>query len=194
MDPALKIPGIKAAVVVRDGPFNVRYYGEEIAAVAGTSKQACLDALRAIEVKADVRHEFVVNEDEARKDGSPPVWQGAANTSAPRVREKGSVDTAFPECAAVIEGFYTTPVQIHNPMETHGNTVSWTDDGLTAWASTQGISSVRDGLAGALQLDQSKVRVITEYMGGRLRRKILARALRACSRQNCRGPQMLPCD
>lgn len=166
LDPALKIPGIKAAVVVRDGTFNVRFYGEEIAAVAGTSKQACLDALRAIEVKADVRHEFAVNENEARKDGSPQVWQGAANASAPHVREKGSVDTAFPECAAVIEGFYTTPVQIHNPMETHGNTVSWTDDGLTAWASTQGISSVRDGLAGALQLDQSKVRVITEYMGG----------------------------
>jgi xanthine dehydrogenase YagR molybdenum-binding subunit len=37
---------------------------------------------------------------------------------------------------------------------------------VTAWASTQGISSVRDGLAGGLQLDQSKVRVITEYMGG----------------------------
>jgi len=29
-----------------------------------------------------------------------------------------------------------------------------------------GISSVRDGLAGALKLDQSKVRVITDYMGG----------------------------
>ena len=51
-------------------------------------------------------------------------------------------------------------------METHGNTVSWTDDGVTAWASTQGISSVRDGLAGALQLDHSQVRVITEFMGG----------------------------
>ena len=83
-----------------------------------------------------------------------------------RSREQGDVDQAFGECAAVIEGFYTTPVQIHNPMETHGNTVSWTDDGVTAWASTQGISSVRDGLAGALQLDQSKVRVITEFMGG----------------------------
>jgi xanthine dehydrogenase YagR molybdenum-binding subunit len=76
------------------------------------------------------------------------------------------VDQAFTECAAVIEGFYTTPVQIHNPMETHGNTVSWTDDGVTAWASTQGVSSVRDGLAGALKLDHSQVRVITDFMGG----------------------------
>lgn len=166
LEPALKIPGIKAAVVARDGAFNVRFYGEEIAAIAGTSKQACLDALRAIEVKAEPRHEFVVKEPDALKSDSAQVWNGAANASAPRVRENGNVDTAFPECAAVIEGFYTTPVQLHHPMETHGNTVSWTDDEVTAWASTQGISSVHDGLAGALQLDRSKVRVITEYMGG----------------------------
>ena len=167
LDKARQIPGIKAAVRARDGAFTVRFYGEEIAAVAGTSKQACLDALRAIEVQAEVRHEFVVNETEARKENSAQVWEGSANAPAnPRPRENGNVDTAFPECAAVIEGFYSTPVQIHNPMETMGNTVSWTDDGLTAWSSTQGISSVRDGLAGALKLDHSKVRVVTEYMGG----------------------------
>ena len=51
-------------------------------------------------------------------------------------------------------------------MEPHGNTVSWTDDGVTAWSSTQGISSVRDGLAGALKLEHSQVRVITDFMGG----------------------------
>jgi xanthine dehydrogenase YagR molybdenum-binding subunit len=166
LEKALQIPGIKAAVLDREAPFTVRFYGEEIAAVAGTSKQACLDALRAIEVKADVRHEFVVNEGEARKENAAQVWEGSANAAKPQVHESGTVDTAFPECAAVIEGFYTTPVQIHHPMETHGSTVSWTDEGLTSWASTQGISGVRDGLAGALKLDHSKVRVITEYMGG----------------------------
>ena len=76
------------------------------------------------------------------------------------------MDQAFPECAAVIEGFYTTAVQLHHPMETHGNTVSWTDDGLTAWASTQAISASRDGFAGPLKLDHSQVRVITDFMGG----------------------------
>src|ERR1019366_840651 len=167
LDKARQIPGIKAAVTVKSFPQTIRFYGEEIAAVAGTSKQACLDALRVIEVKAEPRHEFVVNENGARKKNPPPVWDGTPNAPAsPRVRENGSVDTAFSECAAVIEGFYTTPVQIHHPMETMGNTVSWTDDGVTAWASTQGISRVRDGLAGALKLDHSKVRVITEYMGG----------------------------
>ena len=166
LDKARQVPGIKAAIAVRDGEFTVRFYGEEIAAVAGTSKQACLDALRAIEVKAEPQQQFAVNEDLARKDDAPQVWQGTPNVAPGRAREHGNVDQAFGECAAVIEGFYTTPVQIHHPMETHGSTVSWTDDGVTAWASTQGISSVKDGLAGALQLNHSQVRVITEFMGG----------------------------
>jgi len=166
LDKALQVPGIKAAVTARNGEFTVRFYGEEIAAVAGTTKQACLDALRAIEVKAEPSPEFVVNENEALKDNAPEVWAGRPNASPGRSREQGNVDKAFSECAAVIEGFYTTPVQLHHPMETHGSTASWTDDGLTAWTSTQGISSVRDGLAGALKLDHSQVRVITDFMGG----------------------------
>ncbi|HEU6448961.1 MAG TPA: xanthine dehydrogenase family protein molybdopterin-binding subunit [Verrucomicrobiae bacterium] len=165
LDKAKQIPGIKAVVTVDDGERTVRYYGEEIAAVAGTSKQACLDALKAIEVKATPLP-FVVREEEAIKSDSPKVFEGSSNSSDPRVRENGNVDKAFSECAAVIEGFYSTPVQIHNPMETHGSTASWTDEGVISWASTQGISSVRDSLAGALKLDHSKVRAICDFMGG----------------------------
>jgi xanthine dehydrogenase YagR molybdenum-binding subunit len=152
--------------LARETPFTVRFYGEEIAGVAATSKQACLDALRSIEIRAEPRDRFVVLENDARKEDSPQVWEGVTNAPAPRERKTGDVDTAFAQCAAVIEGFYTTPVLIHHPMETHGSTVSWTEEGVTAWASTQGISSVRDGLAGSLKLDQSKVRVVTDYMGG----------------------------
>src|SRR5215469_11569737 len=166
LDKALQVPGIKAAVTLNDGPFTIHYYGQEIAGVAGTTKQACLDALRAIEVNAEPSHEFVVNETEAMKQNAPEVWEGKPNFAAADPDENGDVDKAFSECAAVIEGFYTTSVQIHNPMETAGNTVSWTDEGLTAWASTQGISSVKDAFAGALGLDHSQVRVITEFMGG----------------------------
>ena len=76
------------------------------------------------------------------------------------------MDKAFGECAAVVEGFFTTQVQLHQPLETHGNTVSWTSDGVTCWSSTQGISSVREGMAGHLQIPRSQVRVISEFMGG----------------------------
>src|SRR5215475_2901629 len=161
LDKAKKVPGIKAAILDREGERTVRYYGEELAAVAGTTKQACLDALRAIEVEAKPLP-FVVREEDAKDDSSPRVWDERPNLSKPALNEKGDVDKAFGECATIVEGFYTTPIQLHHPLETHGNTVSWTDEGVTAWASTQGISSVRDGLADNLKLPHSQVRVLTE--------------------------------
>src|SRR5689334_21338214 len=72
LDKARKMPGIKAALTVRDGERTVRYYGDELAAVAGTSKSACLDALRAIEVDAEPL-KFVVREEDAIKPESDRV-------------------------------------------------------------------------------------------------------------------------
>jgi xanthine dehydrogenase YagR molybdenum-binding subunit len=173
LDPALKIPGVKAAALApavserqkNGSDVTLRYYGEEIAGVAGTSKQACLDALKAIEV--DVTElPYVVRVEDAKEDDAPRVWADTPNLSKPGVRENGDVDKAFSECTAVVEGFYTTPVQIHNPLETHGSTVSWTDEGVTCWASTQGITSVREELSRNLNVPASQVRVISEFMGG----------------------------
>jgi CO/xanthine dehydrogenase Mo-binding subunit len=70
LEKARQVPGIKAAVKARESEFIVRFYGEELAAVCGTSKQSCLDALRAIEVKAEPLL-FAVREDDAKKDGAP---------------------------------------------------------------------------------------------------------------------------
>src|SRR3954470_7763380 len=100
LDKAAKMPGIKAAVLAREGERTVRYYGEELAAVAGTTKQACEDALRLIEVEAR-ELPFVVREDDAKEEGSPQVWENMPNLSKPSVQEKGEVDSAFSECAAV---------------------------------------------------------------------------------------------
>src|ERR1700741_1141831 len=65
LDKARNAPGIKAAIVAREGERTVRYYGEELAAVAGTSRQACEDALKLIEVEAK-EMPFVVKEEEAK--------------------------------------------------------------------------------------------------------------------------------
>src|SRR6266576_3598700 len=94
LDKALKVPGIKATVLAREGERTVRYYGEELAGVAGTSKQACEDALRVIEVEAK-ELPFVVREEDAKEEDAPRVWENAPNLSRPKVQEKGDVDGAF---------------------------------------------------------------------------------------------------
>ncbi len=68
--------------------------------------------------------------------------------------------------AVVVEVVISTQVEVHHPMETHGNTIDASGEEITCWASTQGITSVRDGLARTLDKSSSKIRVISDYMGG----------------------------
>jgi xanthine dehydrogenase YagR molybdenum-binding subunit len=161
---AQAMPGVKAAVLAGGENRTVRFYGQELAAVAATTKQQCQDAIRAIVVEATPLP-FVVHEDDALAGGAPTVFD-SPNLSAPSQKEEGEVDAALVAAAAVVEADLSTPVQLHHPLETHGNTVWIQNDQMTAWASTQGVFSVLDGLAGHMQFPKSNVRVICDYMGG----------------------------
>ena len=165
LDKARAAPGIRAAIPAHETGFLVHYYGEEIAAVAGVSRQAVLDALRLIEVDATPLP-FVVNEVDAVQPDAPRVFPDQPNLGQGQLKETGSVDEAFATAAAVIEGTYDTQVEIHHPLEPHGHTTLWDGDEMTAWSSTQGVFGCRDGFARGLGVPQSKVRVICKHMGG----------------------------
>jgi xanthine dehydrogenase YagR molybdenum-binding subunit len=158
-------PGVKAAILVKAGEVDVSYYGQELAAVAAVSRQAALDALELIVVKATSRP-FVVNELDAIKPDAPSVAAGQPNLGYGKSSESGDVDAAFAASAAVIEGSYETQVEFHHPLESHGHVVVWEGDEMTAWSSTQAVYGVRTGFANALGVPQNKVRVICEHMGG----------------------------
>ena len=165
LDKAKAAPGIKAAILARDGERQVRYYGEELAAIAGTSKEAVQDALGLIEVQATPLP-FVVKEMDATKPDAPKIFADGQNVGEAQVRENGNVEEGFANSAAIVENTFETQVQLHHPLETHGNTVDFKPEEITVWASTQGVFSVRDGIADNMQVPQSQVRVICEYMGG----------------------------
>ncbi|MBI5767738.1 MAG: xanthine dehydrogenase family protein molybdopterin-binding subunit [Verrucomicrobia bacterium] len=165
LEKARRAPGIKAAILVNEGEFEVRYAGQEIAALAGTSKQAVLDALALIEVSAEPAA-FVVKELEAVKADAPQVFAGKANLTEGAAKETGEVAAAFAAAAAVAEATVSTPIQLHQPMEPHGHTVQIDGDELTAWSSTQGVFACRDSFAKSMNFPQSKVRVTCEHMGG----------------------------
>ncbi|MCX6951057.1 MAG: xanthine dehydrogenase family protein molybdopterin-binding subunit [Verrucomicrobia bacterium] len=158
-------PGIKAAILAREGEFDVRYYGEEIAAIAGTSKQAVLDALALVAVKAEPRN-FVVKELAAIATDAPQVFAGKANLTESAAKDTGKVDEAFAASAAVVETTVSTPIQVHHPMETHGHAVQWDGDEMKAWSSTQGVFACRDSFAKSMNVAQNKVRVTCDHMGG----------------------------
>ena len=144
---------------------EVRFAGQEIAAVAAVSPEVAAQALGHIKVEYTPLP-FVVEMDRAMAAGAPKVFGSRSNVADPRVANFGDVARALREAAAVHEALYTTPVQTHVSLETHGAVASWKGDELTVWCSTQGVFTVRDDLAVLFDLPPDKVRVITEYLGG----------------------------
>jgi xanthine dehydrogenase YagR molybdenum-binding subunit len=162
----------------------VRYAGQPIAGVAAISQQIANDAAALVKVQYDTMP-FVVNRSDARADDAPMVFPGPAdaagsagggggpkgvpqkgNVHGPQQKKIGDIEKGFSEADVIVEGEYFTEVQTHSALETHGFVVDWKPDEVTVYASTQGTSSVRNEFADVFKLPKSKVRVITEYMGG----------------------------
>jgi len=162
----------------------VRYAGQPVAAVAATTPHAAQEAAAKVKVKYEALP-FVVDQNLAREPQAPQVFPGAAdqagtaggggsakgipqtgNIHGPLVHKHGDAMQGFKDADVVVDAHYTTQVQTHSALETHGVVADWKPDLLTVYASTQGTASVREELAGFFQLPKSKVRVITEYMGG----------------------------
>ncbi len=182
---ARKMPGIQAVLAIAKAGDSLRFAGQEVAAVAADTPERALDAMSAIRVEYEARP-FVVEMENARAEGAPLVFEGKVetktsagdapgakkalprkgNVQGPRASDKGSVDQGFARADAVVEGTYVTQVQTHTALETHGVVARWEGDELTVWASTQGIFSVREELAAALNVPLAKVTVLTEFMGG----------------------------
>ena len=182
---ARKVPGVRAAIPLAEAGEKIRFAGQEIAAVAAETSEGAEDAIQAIRV-AYASRPFVASIDAAMASGAPLVFEGKADTKTsageveargkglpragnvlgPRKTDKGDIAQGFAQADVIVEGTYVTQVQTHSALETHGLVARWEGDELTVWASTQGIFSVREELAQTLKIPASKIRVITEYMGG----------------------------
>src|ERR1044071_2245583 len=80
---------------------------------------------------------------------------------------RGDVDQGLATAAVRIDQTYTTPVQHHNPMETHATIAVWQGaDRVTLYDSSQGIFSVKKKMAATLGIPAAHVRVISHYVGG----------------------------
>jgi xanthine dehydrogenase YagR molybdenum-binding subunit len=161
---AEKAPGVKAVLAVAEPGKRLMYQGEEVVAVAAATEEQAVDAARLVKVEYEVLP-HVATESSAMRSGAPAVFEGGNVREGP-VEEAGSLDTGFAAAAHVVEATYTTQVQTHVCLETHGCVCEWEGDKLTAWVSTQAVHGTREGFAEALKIPQANVRVITEFMGG----------------------------
>lgn len=88
-------------------------------------------------------------------DAAPPASE--ANPDTQRILGTGP---------HTLTATYTTEVQTHSPLETHGAVVDHRGDSATVYSSTQGTSAARDGLDEPLALPRARYEVVCEYVGG----------------------------
>jgi CO/xanthine dehydrogenase Mo-binding subunit len=159
---------------------RVRFVGEPVAGVAATSEEIAEKALDLIEVEYKPL-KAVFHPEEAIKSDAPIIHPDlgdyeVANFIFPKPGtnisnyfkiRKGDVNSAWKQCAAVVERKYYIPHIQHVPIETHIAVAKVEQSGkITLWSSSQSPFAQRDLLAKTLDVSQSDIRVISHYVGG----------------------------
>lgn len=173
---ALALPGVRSVLHRFNAPKaafrgeetifreEVRFVGDEVAAVCAESEEIANEALALISVDYEVLP-HVVDLEEAIDDASPRIDE-KGNVHESDTHSRGDVKRALKEADAVVEATYRTPTQMHNSLETHGAVAVWDGDQLTVHESTQHVFGVRQGLQAALRIPLSRIRVVCDHMGG----------------------------
>src|SRR5437016_13742301 len=176
---AERLPGVRAGLYHLNVPkirwFNgaswlfdpeLRYVGDEVAAVIADDAAAARDALDLIEVEYEVLP-HVLDAEAAIRPGAVLVQPtGNILGGAWEQYARGDVDRGIREAEVTMELTARTPDQLHHSMETHGSVADWSGDRLVVWDSTQHIFGVRRQVATALGLPLDRVRVLSPFMGG----------------------------
>ncbi|MEW4410983.1 molybdopterin cofactor-binding domain-containing protein [Clostridium sp. AN503] len=200
-DAARKIPGIEGVYTWEDVPqerftmagqtypepspydrlildCHVRYVGDPVAIVAGTSEAAVDQALRMLKAEYEVLPAIL--DFHKAKDQKPLVhpeenWKALCPVGADNQRNlcasdtsgSGDVDAVLADCDVVVEHTYHTKANQQAMMETFRTACSIDAYGrLNIVSSTQIVFHVRRIISNALGIPKSKIRVSKPRIGG----------------------------
>ena len=97
---------------------EVRYVGDEVAAIAADDEQTAVEALRLIEVDYELLP-HVVDLEEAIGDVAPRL-DPDGNVAEAATHKRGDAKRGLKEADFVVDATYRTSTQLHNSLETHG--------------------------------------------------------------------------
>ncbi len=146
---------------------EVRFYGDDIAAVVAEDEVSAAQAVRAVKVEYE-EYPFVLDVQEAMKDGAPQIHEEYPNNILKHTSiRKGNYEEAIKEPGLTkIEGWYDTPTVQHCHIENFICYAEMEGDRITVVASTQIPHIVRRVVGQALGIAWGKVRIIKPYIGG----------------------------
>ncbi|AAZ37783.1 xanthine dehydrogenase family protein molybdopterin-binding subunit [Pseudomonas savastanoi pv. phaseolicola] len=140
-------------------PFEddrVYYPGQFVALVVAESFEQARAAAHRVTVEYDERPAVKDLDEGMRVNGARDGGAG---------HNRGKPDSAFDSAKVKVDQTYTTPVEVHNPMEMHASTAWWQDGKLFVYESTQGVVNHRNLLANVFDLSPDRVEVRAPFIG-----------------------------
>ncbi|MDA4124710.1 MAG: xanthine dehydrogenase family protein molybdopterin-binding subunit [Thaumarchaeota archaeon] len=147
---------------------EVNFAGEAVAVVIAEDAASAEEAAELVHVQYEPLTP-VVDAEKALRRGSPKVHSYLADNLAYRTQASaGNVKKAFAEADHVVKLKLEFPRLNAAPMEPRDVIASYDPaaDFLTVWVASQSPHEMRDDLASALKLQETRVRVIVPDMGG----------------------------
>ncbi|MBW2691212.1 MAG: xanthine dehydrogenase family protein molybdopterin-binding subunit [Deltaproteobacteria bacterium] len=174
------LPGVLGVLTAADTPgriwkgcwFNyrgkvldeiARFVGDEVAAVAATSEAIAEAALDLIAIDYEVLP--AVFEAERALASDAPQIREEGNARDPFVVEWGDLEKGQRDADFIIETEVDFGSQQMAPIGRNACIAEWHGDKVTVWTSTQTPSELQTGLSQALDIPQSRVRVISSPTG-----------------------------
>ncbi|MBU0638308.1 MAG: molybdopterin-dependent oxidoreductase [Planctomycetes bacterium] len=146
------------------------YCGQETGYICAETRAALDDALAALDLKWTVLEPTTdpVAEHERSLGPIPPPLADAPGTRGDLGSEerRQQAQQVLDEAHRRVERTYTTQIQTHSCTEPHAALADYRGDSAELWCSTQGTGRAHAQAAGFFGLDQSKVRVHCEHVGG----------------------------
>ncbi|NIG57417.1 xanthine dehydrogenase family protein molybdopterin-binding subunit [Chitinophaga sp. Cy-1792] len=156
-------PGYKQADPSAKQPLRIfaddRIYsnGQPVAIVVADTMERAVHAASLVQVTYD---------QETHQTDMLKNLSAAFQNSRMKDYVRGKAD-AWKEAPVKLEASYTTPVEVHNPMELAGIVAKWdTPDQLTIWSKTQAVKNNQQALKGIFQIPVENITIHSPFVGG----------------------------
>ncbi|CAM2011161.1 xanthine dehydrogenase family protein molybdopterin-binding subunit [Acanthopleuribacter pedis] len=163
---ARAVPGVIDIIKMPSATAPVLFKPLGGVAVIAADTHAAFKARGVLKLKWDVGPNGTFSSDAYQKS-----LRETASKPGRVVREKGDVAAAFAKGGKQVKRTYYMPLLAHASMEPPAAVARVTDAGCEVWAPVQAPQRTRQVVAGALDLDPSKVTVNVTLLGGGFGRK-----------------------
>ena len=140
---------------------DVYYNNQPIAVVVADTFERAREAGARLRIEYE-RKPAVLDFEQAKQAVHPPEKVLTEETDTKR----GDLQAGLLAGSARIDVTYTTPVENHNPLETHATIARWDGDRLTLYDSTQYMKGVQRIVASIFDIPPEHVTAICPYVGG----------------------------